>query len=71
MRDLGLHKRSVQVARSYAVERGLADELTQAERVRDENGGFFTRAPLLRLTPEAVPKYRVGTLREWLQSTAL
>ncbi len=66
---LGRPERTVQRARDLLDERGIVDTLTLAAIVgRGPGEGFYTAAPLLRLIPEALPKYRSGTLREWLST---
>ncbi len=68
MASLGRAKRSVQEARRRAVECGLIEELTEAERQYDTaNDSYFMRPPLVRVVPEAMPTYRKSTLREWLR----
>lgn len=66
MTKLERHKEPLQRARRAAVERGLAEDLIEAERVADGAGNYSMLAPLIRVVPEAMPRYRTGTLREWL-----
>jgi hypothetical protein len=66
MASLGRAKLTVQQARRRAMERRLIEELTEAERRYDADGGFYMVAPLVRVAPEGMPTYRVGTLRDWL-----
>jgi hypothetical protein len=61
----GKAKRSLQIARRHAEERGLLEELTEAKRQRSANG-FQMQAPLVRVAHDAMPLYRRGALREWL-----
>jgi hypothetical protein len=62
----GLAKETLQRGRRTAATRQLLQELTEADRRFDGEGGFYMEAPLVRLAPEAMPTYRVGTLRDWL-----
>jgi hypothetical protein len=65
MASLGRAKRTLQKARLRAVEGGLIEELTDAER-RSNGEGYYTVPPLVRVVPEAMPIYRERTLRDWL-----
>ena len=70
MEATGKAKRSLQIARGHATERGLLDDVDEAKRQLSSRG-FRMQAPLVRVAHDAMPLYRCGVLREWLAGRKL